>query len=183
MNPRPQGKRLQTVVPYWVRNTYSYLWPCPTHPLTASPPPPIPMPKSDSDRDSARTAVSKHWQGLIPPWILCCLVVAAILIPVSIGVGWHLGVSELEGSSPRPSAQRSVLFTLDLVGLDPLQNIITLDWWIVGDDCIPSNSSSAESTLPCPVVNIYVNPCVFGTWYFRGKYLMTRTIQHAIFRL
>ena len=117
------------------------------------------MPKSDAD--STRTAISKHWQGFRPPWILCCLVVATTVLLVSIGVGWHLGVPELKGSSPRPSAQRSVLFTLDLVYFDPLLNIVTLDWWIIGDDCISNNSSSAESTLPCPVVNIYVNPCVF----------------------
>ena len=121
------------------------------------------MSKSDSDSVSARIAISKHWRSLIPPWILCCLAVAAIMAPVSIGVGWHLGVSELKGSSPRPSTHRNMLFTLDLVDFDPLLNIVTLDWWIVGDDCIPSNASSAESTLPCPVVNIYVNPCIFLT--------------------
>jgi len=122
-----------------------------------------------SDADSARTAVSKHWQGFIPPWIRYCLVAAAIMISVSIGVGWHLGVSGLKGSSPRPSVQRSVLFTLDLVALDPLQNIVTLDWWIVGDDCVASNASSTQPALPCPVVNIYVNPYVFVTWYFRDE--------------
>ena len=139
------------------------------------------MPKSIAD--SARTAISKPWQGPIPRWILCCLVAAATMISVSIGVGWHLGVSGLEGSSPRPSAQRSVVFTLDLVTLDPLQNIVTLDWWIVGDDCIASNASSAQPALTCPVVNIYVNPYVFLTWYFRGKCPMARTIQLAIFKL
>ena len=72
-------------------------------------------------------------------------------------------------------------FTLDLVDFDPLLNIVTLDWWIIGDDCIASNASSAESALPCPVVNIYVNPCVFLTWYFRGKCSTTRSTQHAVF--
>lgn len=139
------------------------------------------MPKSDAD--SIRTAISKHWQGFRPSWILCCLVAAAAMISVSIGVGWHLGVSGLKGSSPRPSAQRSVLFTLDLVAFDPLQNIVTLDWWVVGDDCIASNASSAQPALPCPVVNIYVNPYVFLTWCFRGKCPMARTIQLAIFKL
>ena len=114
-----------------------------------------------SDADSARTAISKPWRGAIPRWILCCLVAAATMISVSIGVGWHLGVSDLKGSSPRPSTQRSVLFTLDLVALDPLQNIVTLDWWILGDDCIANNAPSTQPALPCPVVNIYVNPYVF----------------------
>jgi hypothetical protein len=123
------------------------------------------MPKSDSDSD--RTVISKRWQDLVPPWILCCLAAAATMLSVSIGVGWYLGVSELKGSSPRPSAQRNVLFTLNLVAFDPLQDVVTLDWWIVGDDCIASNdASSAESALPCPVVNIYVNPCVASTWCF-----------------
>ena len=119
------------------------------------------MPKPDLD--GAHSAISKHSgsQGLRRPWILCCLVVAATVLLVSIGFGWRLGVSELKGSSLRPSAQRSVLLTLDLVYLDPLLNIVTLDWWIIGDDCISNNPSSAESTIPCPVVNIYVNPCVF----------------------
>jgi len=139
------------------------------------------MPKSDSDSD--RTVISKHWQVLIPPWILCCLVVAVTMLSVSIGVGWFLAVSDLKGSSPRPSTQRSILFAFDLVALDPLQNIVTLDGWIIGDDCIASNASSAESALPCPVVNIYVNPCVVLTWYFRGICLMARIIQHAIFKL
>jgi len=122
--------------------------------------PQVLMTKSDSD--SARTAISKHRQGPIPPWILCCLVAAATMLSVSIGVGWCLGVSDVKGSSPRPTAQRNVLFTIDLIALDPLQNIVTLDWWIVGDDCIASNASSAESAaLPCPVVNIYVNPTQF----------------------
>jgi hypothetical protein len=71
---------------------------------------------------------------------------------ISIVVGWDLRLSDLEGSSPLPSAARSVLFELDLVALDPLQNIITLDWWIIGDDC---NDSGAAS---CSVVDIYVNP-------------------------
>ena len=86
------------------------------------------------------------------------------MICVSITIGWHLRVSDLVGSSPRPSAERSLLFALDLVAFDPLKNIVTLDWWIIGDDCDPGAKSSAESALsalPCPVVNIYVNPCVF----------------------
>ena len=139
------------------------------------------MPKSDSD--STRTVISKHQQSPIPPWILCCLVAALTMLSVSVGVGWCLGVSDLKGSSPRPFAQRSVLFTLDLVALDPLQDIVTLDWWIVGDDCIASNASSAESALPCSVVNIYVNPCVVSTWFYLDTCLMVRIIQHAIFKL
>ena len=79
------------------------------------------------------------------------------LCSVSIGVGWCLGVSDLKGSSPRPTTQRNVPFILDLITLDPLQNNVTLDWWVVGDDCIAGNASNAESALPCPVVNIYVN--------------------------
>jgi hypothetical protein len=120
------------------------------------------MPKSDLD--SVRTLISEPWhgqaRGIIPPWILCCLVAALTMLSVSIGVGCYLGVSDLDGSSPRPSAQRSVRFTLDLVALDPLQDIVTLDWWIVGDDCIASDASSNAPAPPCPVVDIYVNPCV-----------------------
>ena len=92
------------------------------------------------------------------------------MLSVSIGVGWYLGVSDLNGSSPRPSAQRNVLFTLDLVALDPLQDIVTLDWWIVGDDCITSDASSTEAALPCPVVDIYVNPCVVFNMIFPWPY-------------
>ena len=75
---------------------------------------------------------------------------------VSILVGCELRYLDLEGSSPRPSAARSVLFELDLVTLDPLQNIITLDWWIIGDDC--NATSGAAQDASCSVVNIYVNP-------------------------
>lgn len=39
--------------------------------------------------------------------------------------GWHLRVSDLVGSSPRPSTARSLLFALDLVAFDPLKNILT----------------------------------------------------------
>ncbi len=79
------------------------------------------------------------------------------MVCFSITIGWRLGVSDLEGSSPRPSAARSVLFTLDVVALDPLQNIVTLDWRILEDDCVAGPFPGAE----CPVVNIYVNTCVF----------------------
>ncbi|KAI9458622.1 hypothetical protein BJY52DRAFT_414951 [Lactarius psammicola] len=103
--------------------------------------------------DGLRTLLTGK-KKLVPAWILCCIVAAATVVCVSIVVGWQLRISDLEGSFPRPSAARSVLFELDLVGLDPLQNIITLDWWIIGDDC---NGSSA----PCPAVNIYVNPDEF----------------------
>jgi hypothetical protein len=77
--------------------------------------------------------------------------------------GWHLRVSDLVGSSPRPSTARSLLFALDLVAFDPLKNILTLDWWIIGDDCDPGPTSSADSglsALASPVLNIYVNPWV-----------------------
>jgi len=100
--------------------------------------------------DNLRTPLTSK-RKLVPAWILCCAVAAATVVCVSIVVGWQLRISDLEGSSPRPSAARSVLFELDLVGLDPLQNIITLGWRIIGDDC---NDSGAA----CPVVNIYVNP-------------------------
>jgi len=102
--------------------------------------------------------------SLTQSWILSCLLAAATMICASITIGWHLRVSDLVGSSPRPSTARSLLFALDLVAFDPLKNIVTLDWWIIGDDCDPGTTSSAESdlsALPCPVVNIYVNPCVF----------------------
>ena len=92
---------------------------------------------------------------LVPAWILCCAVAAATMACVSIIVGWQLRLSDLEGSSPRPPAARSVLFELDLVDLDPLQKIITLDWWIIGDDC---NDSGAVQNASCSIVDIYVNP-------------------------
>ncbi|KAH8987878.1 hypothetical protein EDB92DRAFT_1817802 [Lactarius akahatsu] len=99
--------------------------------------------------DNLRTLTSKN--KLVPAWILCCAIAAATVVCVSIIVGWQLRISDLEGSSPRPSAARNILFELYLVGVDPLQNIITLDWWIIGDDC--NNGGTA-----CPAVNIYVNP-------------------------
>jgi hypothetical protein len=90
-------------------------------------------------------------------WILSCLLAAATIFCISISIGWQLSVSDLEGSSPRPAVARSVLFTLDLVAFDPLKNIVTIDWWIIGDDCVAANPSP-ESGLQCPVVNIFVNP-------------------------
>lgn len=102
--------------------------------------------------DSVRTFTNK--KKLVPAWILCCAIVAATMVCVSIIVGWQLRISDLDGSSPRPSAARNILFELNLVGVDPLQNIVTLDWWIIGDDC---NDSGAA----CPAVNIYVNPDEF----------------------
>jgi hypothetical protein len=84
------------------------------------------------------------------------------MVCVSIVVGWQLRIADLEGSSLRPPAARNVLFELDLVAVDSLQNIITLDWWIVGDDCNGSGVAvSTAQNASCSVVNIYVNPCVF----------------------
>jgi len=117
------------------------------------PPASSPLPVSMSHE--SRTLLCRT--SLTRPWILCCLVAAVTMVCFSITIGWRLGVSDLEGSSPRPSAARSVLFTLDVVALDPLQNIVTLDWRILADDCVAGPIPSAE----CPVVNIYVNPCVF----------------------
>ena len=117
--------------------------------------------------------------SLTRPWILCCLVAAVTMVCFSITIGWRLGVSDLEGSSPRPSAARSVLFTLDVVALDPLQNIVTLDWRILADDCVAGPVPSAE----CPVVNIYVNPCVFLICYFCDVSSMAREIQRTISKL
>ncbi|KAH9171316.1 hypothetical protein EDB89DRAFT_1118562 [Lactarius sanguifluus] len=102
--------------------------------------------------DSFRTLTNK--KKLVPPWILCCAIVAATVVCVSIIVGWQLRIPDLEGSSARPPAARNILFELNLVGVDPLQNIIALDWRIIGDDC---NDSGAA----CPAVNIYVNPDEF----------------------
>ncbi|KAI9509012.1 hypothetical protein F5148DRAFT_1283352 [Russula earlei] len=96
-------------------------------------------------------------------WIVWCLLAAATMTLVSITVGWYMGTLDLKGSSPRPTAARNVLFTLDLVSLDPVQNTVTFDWWIVSDDCA---DLAAESTAPvpqCPVVDIYVNPTQFMT--------------------
>ncbi|KAH9061058.1 hypothetical protein EDB87DRAFT_1576442 [Lactarius vividus] len=100
--------------------------------------------------DSIRTLTNRK-KVVVPAWILCCAIAAATVVCVSVIVGWRLRISDLDGSSPRPSAARNILFELNLVGVDPLQNIITLDWWIIGDDC---NDSGAA----CPAVNIYVNP-------------------------
>jgi hypothetical protein len=111
--------------------------------------------------DKAQTFSSK--KSLIQSWILPCLLASATMICVSITIGWQLSVLGLEGSSPRPSAARSVLFTLDLVAFDPLKNIVTLDWWIIGDDCVAGTTPNPELALQCPVVNIFANPCVFLT--------------------
>jgi hypothetical protein len=88
------------------------------------------------------------------------LLAAAIMICISISIGWQLSVSDLEGSSPRPAVARSILFTLDLVAFDPLENIVTVDWWIVGDDCVAGAAPNPNpvSGSQCPVVNIFVNP-------------------------
>jgi hypothetical protein len=82
------------------------------------------------------------------------------MVCVSIIIGLHLGVSDLAGSTSRPPAARSIWFELALVSLDPLKNVVTLDWWIVGDDCIDNAAASSTQALACPVVNIYVNPYV-----------------------
>ena len=98
----------------------------------------------------------------IPSWILCCLAAASIMTCISISVGWCLRVSDLEGSFPRPPAARSIWFELDLISLDPLQNVVTLEWRIIGDDCIGGTAGSSSTQTPaCSVVDIYVNPCVF----------------------
>ena len=99
--------------------------------------------------------------SLLQSWILSCLIAAATVICVSITIGCQLKVSDLKGSSPRPSAARSIWFTLDLVAFDPLQNIVTLDWWIIGDDCVAGAGPKPESGLQCPMVNMFVNPYVF----------------------
>jgi hypothetical protein len=108
---------------------------------------------SMSQLGSVRTLTNKR--RLVPSWILCCAIVAATLVGVSTVVGWQLRIPDLKGSSLRPSAARSVLFELDLVAVDPLQNIITLDWWIIGDDC---KEGTAVSNASCSVVNVFVNP-------------------------
>ena len=110
---------------------------------------------------SIRTLTDKKkW---VPSWILCCAVVAATVVCVSIVCGWELRIPDLEGSSLRPSAARNILFELDLVAVDPLQYIITLDWWIIGDDCNDSAAVSTAQNASCSVVNIYVNLCVFSS--------------------
>src|SRR5579863_6721221 len=121
--------------------------------------------------DSSHPFSSK--KSLIQSWILSCLLAAATMICISISIGWQLRASDLEGSSPRPSAARSVLLTLAFVAFDPLTNIVTLDWWIIGDDCVIGAASNPEPTPQCPVVNIFVNPCVFLT-YFSGISSMAR---------
>lgn len=94
------------------------------------------------------------------PWALCSFVAVATIACVSLTIGWHLHMSDLEGSSPRPSMARSISFTLDLVAFDPLQDTATLDWWIIEDNCTDSVAAGAAPASLCSVVNIYVNPCV-----------------------
>jgi hypothetical protein len=114
----------------------------------------IPMPRLDGFRTNKNK--------LVPPWIICCAVVAVTVVCVCIVVGRRLCIPDLKGSSLRPSAARSVLFELDLVAVDPMQKILTLDWWIIGDDCNDSGSTVGTSqNTSCSIVNIYVNPYVF----------------------
>jgi hypothetical protein len=117
------------------------------------------IPSDSSTTPSTKKAHELPCIAYLHSWVMWCLLAAATMAFGSITMGWHLGVSDLEGSSPRPAAARSVLFTVDLVALDPLQNTVTFDWWITGDDC------AAAGTAPpppgqCPLVNIYVNPYV-----------------------
>ena len=124
--------------------------------------------------ESVRTLTNK--KKLVPSWILCCAAVAATIVCVSIIFGWQLRIPDLEGSSLRPSTTRNVLFELDLVAVDSLQNTITLDWWIIGDDC--SDSGVAVTTAQnasCSVVNIYVNPCVFPE--FVARHVLIQCVQ------
>ncbi|KAI0250613.1 hypothetical protein BJV78DRAFT_542229 [Lactifluus subvellereus] len=107
----------------------------------------------------SRTFPNKKWP--MPSWILCCLAAASIMTCVSIIIGWSLRVSDLEGSFPRPPATRSILFELGLISLDPLQNVVTVDWRIIGDDCIGSTAGNSTQIPACPVVDIYVNPNQF----------------------
>ena len=108
--------------------------------------------------DGFRTNKNKS----IPPWILCCAVVAATVVCVCVVVGLRLCIPNLKGSSLRPSAARSVSFELDLITVDPMQQILTLDWWIIGDDCNDSGSTVGTSqNTSCSIVNIYVNLYVF----------------------
>ncbi|KAH9962912.1 hypothetical protein BC827DRAFT_179711 [Russula dissimulans] len=118
------------------------------------------IPSDSSTTPSTKKAHELPCIAYLHSWVMWCLLAAATMAFGSITMGWHLGVSDLEGSSPRPAAARSVLFTVDLVALDPLQNTVTFDWWITGDDC------AAAGTAPpppgqCPLVNIYVNPTQF----------------------
>jgi hypothetical protein len=108
--------------------------------------------------DRSHTFSAKKY--LMHSWILSCLLAAAAMFCISIGIGWQLSVPDLKGSSPRPAVARSVLFTLDLVAFDPLENIVTIDWWIIGDDCVAGTAPNPdpESGLQCPIVNIFVNP-------------------------
>jgi hypothetical protein len=123
---------------------------------------------------SARTVAYK--KKLVPSWVLCCAIVAATVVCVSLVVGWQLRVPDLEGSSLRPSAARNVLFELDLVAVDSLQNTITLDWWIIGDDCNDSGVAvTTAQNASCSVVNIYVNPCVFPENV--ARHVLTHCVQ------
>jgi len=48
--------------------------------------------------------------------------------------------------------------------VDPLQNTITLEWWVIGDDCNDSGATvSTSQNTSCSIVNIYVNPNEFLT--------------------
>ena len=124
--------------------------------------------------ESVRTLTNK--KKLVPSWILCCAAVAATVVCVSIILGWQLRIPDLEGSSLRPSAARNVLFELDLVAVDSLQNTITLDWWIIGDDCNDSGVAvTTAQSASCSVVNIYVNPCVFPE--FVARHVLIQCVQ------
>ncbi|KAI0266094.1 hypothetical protein BC834DRAFT_141059 [Gloeopeniophorella convolvens] len=124
------------------------------------PTPATPIPPNTMALPWDSTSSYRNRFNSTPLWIVCCLFAATTMLCASIATGWSLRVLDLKASLPRPSAGRNVWFELDLISLDPLQNVATFDWWIVGDDCLTDTAGRGTQAV-CPVVNIFINPNEF----------------------
>ncbi|KAF8989866.1 hypothetical protein BDQ17DRAFT_1434178 [Cyathus striatus] len=99
----------------------------------------------------------RSWTSLIPPKLtrsnrhIYCLITFVLFcitcISTGIGVGYGLKVKNFDGSDDDGSVIRTVVLGADLISVDPDASTMTMDWFILFDNC------AGNST--CPPVSIY----------------------------
>ncbi|KAI0059256.1 hypothetical protein BV25DRAFT_1161814 [Artomyces pyxidatus] len=113
--------------------------------------------------------LSKVWvstkNNLRVPWIAFCIVVLSAATCIGVIVGWTLRTRLLRGAPTSIFSGRVVGLEMDLIAVDPLASVITLDWTINDDTCIYNSQGqlrSRDHIIACPIVNVYFDPNLFN---------------------
>ncbi|KAI0044326.1 hypothetical protein FA95DRAFT_1597486 [Auriscalpium vulgare] len=98
------------------------------------------------------------------PWVLRSTFILVVFIILGIVIGWEFRTKTFHGNfsaNPITPGGRVLSLSLDVVSVDPIARVVTLDWSILDDSCITSSYNTGDplpSDSDCPLVNIYVDP-------------------------